>query len=405
VVYLKVLGLHIKEQLSNIFFKGDNYILIEILNHYVQVTVFKASPEQKKIRVIRNLVQPVPDFAAFPVLHATKNLLQKIRNLKKYKIILSFDSAFATTVHSSTSLVRSHQKEVIDEADLDNLISQAIWRFFDRNRLKVAQKMNIDDVDVILSDVRIRGIKLDGHRIVNPIGFKAKAVEIFFSQTFLTREIMRGIRDLLPKENVVLIVETGTAISHLLSRISGHGQFLVANLFPNQTAVYSAAGGRLAHLDNFEWGEENVHHSLYRHLRLDPEIAQSIVSRYSESDTSQNFLRRFENILLKELQIFANGLESLADSEVSEVYVNPFFHLPPIVFSDRFQNRFQKSLRLISLSTHFVTEKLGYEVQCKASAKVKNLATFLAAFSEVNFLPQNDKMSHLANRRVRWLVT
>lgn len=405
MVYLKVLGFNIREQLSRTFFKGDNYILIEILNHYVQVTVFKASLERKKILVLRNFIQPVPDFAAFPVLHATKNLLGNIRNLKKYKIILSFDSGFATTIHSSTSLVRSHQKEVIDEADLDNLISQAIWRFFDRNRLKVAQKMNIDDVDVILSDVRIRGIKLDGHKIVNPIGFKAKSVEIFFSQTFLTREVMRGIRDLLPKENVVLIAETGTAMSHVLSRISESDRFLVANLFPNQTSVYSAVGGRLAHLDSFEWGEDNMHHSLFRHLRVDPEVAQAIVSHYSESNTSQNFLRRFENILLRELQIFANGLESLADKEVSEVYVNSFFRVPPIVFSDRFQNRFQKSLRLVSLSTQLITEKLGYEVQFKKSVKIKNLVTFLAVFSEINFLPQNDKMSHLANRRVRWLVT
>jgi len=405
MLYLKVLGFNIREQLSRIFFKGDNYILIEILNHYVQVTVFKASPEQKKIYILRNLVQPVPDFAAFPVLHVAKNLLVKIRNLKKYKIILSFDSSFATTIHSSTSLVRPHQKEVIDEADLDNLISQAIWRFFDRNRLKVAQKMNIDDVDVILSDVRIRGIKLDGHKIVNPIGFKAKAVEIFFSQTFLAREIMRGVRDLLPKENVVLIVETGTAMSHALSRIAAHNQFLVANLFPDRTAVYSAVGGRLAHLDSFDWGEEHMHHSLYRHLRVDPEIAREIVASYAGSNTSQNFLRRFENILLKELQMFAHGLESLASEEVEEVYVNSFFHLPPIVFSDRFQNRFQKSLRLVALSTQLITEKFGYEVQFKKSAKLKNLTTFLAAFSEMNFLPQNDKMSHLANRRVRWLVT
>jgi hypothetical protein len=161
----------------------------------------------------------------------------------------------------------------------------------------------------------------------------------------------------------------------------------------------------LAHLDNFEWGEQNVHHSLFRHLRIDPEVAEMIISHYSESNASQNFLRRFENILLKELQMFANGLESLAHDEVSAVYVNSFFQLPPIVFSDRFQNRFQKSLRLIALSTPLITEKLGYEVQFKKSVHVKNLATFLAAFSETTFLPQNDKMSHLANRRVRWLVT
>jgi len=387
------------------FLYGDNYLLIEVLNHYVQITVLKASLERRKIYIKKNWILPVADFNISGILRELEAGLKKVRKLERYKIILSLDSDFATTIHSSVSLVRPNRKETIDEADIDNLISQAIWRFFDRKRLRVARKMNIDDVDVLLSDVRIRGIKLDGHKIVNPIGFKAKSVEIFFSQTFIIRELMRGIRDLLPKDNIALITESGTAMSHVLNRVLEENQFLVANLFPNQTSVFSALNGRLAHLDNFGWGENDLVHLLARYFRVDPPVARQIIQNYAEDNASQVFLRRFENILVKELQLFANGLETLANDGVSLVYVNSFFTMPPIVFSGRFQSRFEKSLKLVPLSTNLITEKLGYDVQLKKTVRVRNLFSLLSAFFEINFLPQNDKMSHLANRRVRWLVT
>ena len=378
--------------------------MVEILNHYIQITLFKANPEKKSIYITKSWIKEMPEFSVLNALKEAKLLLKKIRKLEKYKIILSLDSKFATTVYSSISLVRPHPKEVIDEADIDNLISQAIWRFFDRNRLKVAQKMDIDDVDVLLSDVRIRGIKLDGHKIVNPIGFKAKAVEIFFSQTFVVRDFMRGFRELLSKDSIALITETGTAMSHILSRALVRDRFFVANLFPNQTSVFLADSGRLSHHDSFDWGENDLTHLLDRYLHIDQATAKSLIQTYANGNASENFSRRFENILAKELQMFANGLESLSENEPMDIYLNPFFLMPPVVFTSRFNSRFQKPLKLLPLSTNLITEKFGYDVQFKKSAQVKNLFSFLAAFLEINFLPQNDKMSHLANRRVRWLV-
>ncbi len=385
-------------------------MVIEILNHYVQATVIKANLEDKKIRIIQNFIKPVGlpaqavEFSLPVVLLKLKELLKKVRNLEKYNIILSLDSCFSATTYASVPLVRQHPKDAIDEADLDNLISQAIWRFFDKNRYKVAKKLDIDEVDVLLSNVQIRGIKIDGHKIVNPIGFKAKAVEVFFSQTLVGREFMGGLRDLIPKEKIALITEAGTAMSHILSRALGKEDFFVANLFPNHAAFFSASNGRLAHHDNFNWGEKDMNELLSGHFCVDSEVAGLVMQKYVTSCASQNFTRRFENVLGKELQIFANGLESLINEDSADIYLNPFFTLPPILFSDRFKNRLAKSFKLSALSTNIITEKLGFEVQCNEFVKVKNLFSLLSAFLEINFLPQNDKMSHLANRRVRWLV-
>jgi len=395
----------VKELFSNLFFGGENYIVLEILNHYIQATILKANLESKKIRVTKNWTVPIGDFNILAVLDELKPLLKKIRRLEKYKVILSLDSSFAATIYALVPLVRQHPRDVIDEADLDNLISQAIWRFFDKNRFKVAQKLGIDEVDVLLGDIRVRGIKIDGHKVVNPIGFKAKAVEIFFSQTLIGRQLMRGIRDLIPKENIIFMTETGTAMSHVLSKSLGKDNFFLANLFPNNSAVFSVSNGKMSHHDDFKWGEDNIRSSLSEHFAVDNDTAGEIVGRYVENNISQNFSRRFETVLGKELQTFANGLESLIDKDSADIYLNPFFAAPPLLYADRFKDRMRKSFKLMSLSTNLITENLGYEVHFNKSVKIKNIFTVLAVFLELNFLPQNDKMSHLANRRVRWLVT
>lgn len=380
-------------------------MVIEILNHYIQVTVLRTDFKHKEITITKTFYKEIEELHPVTTLKEVKKILKKITNLKKYRIVLSLDSLFATTMYSSVSLVRTNPKEVIDEADLDNLISQSIWRFFDKHRFKVAQKMNVDEVDVLLTDVRIRDIRIDSHRVVNPIGFKAKSVEIFFSQTFITREFLRELREFIPRENIELMIEGGTALAHVLSHARGSSDFYVANLFPNHTAVFAADNQRFGHHDSFEWGGDDLKKHLGRHLHLDSVAAEDMIRAYSSDNASGGFLRKFETILVQELNVFANGVESLVDSGPSEVYVNSFYNMPPVIYSSRFQNRFQKPVKLLSLSTNFITEKLGYKIQYNTSVEVRNPLMLTGAILELTLLPQNDTMSHLANRRVRWLVT
>ncbi|MDE2001042.1 MAG: hypothetical protein KGI60_00565 [Patescibacteria group bacterium] len=385
--------------------KGDKYIVVEILGRDIRVTVLRTDFSHKQITVARTWQATAADDTPLAALKEVKKILRRIPNAKTHKIVLALDSRLATTMYASVSLVRQNAKEVIDEADLDNLISQAIWRFFDKHRFKVSQKMNIDEVDVLLTDVRIRDIRIDGHRVVNPIGFKAKSVEIFFSQTFVPREFMRDIRELLPKENIVLMMEAGTALAHILSHVRGDGDFYVANLFPKHTAVFASLRQRFGHQDWFDWGGDHLPSSVSRYFHLDPDTSRALIRLYATENMSGGFSRKFEPMLVTELTSFANGIESMVGDDPSEVYVNTIAEMPPVLFSSRFQNRFRKPVKLLSLSTQFITEKLGYGIHYMKAGEMDNPLICVSSLLELALLPQEDTLSHLANRRVRWLVT
>ena len=111
------------------------------------------------------------------------------KNFGGYKTILALDSDFAHTVNSSIGIIRDNPKETITESDLDNILFQALWRFFDRYRATAAGRLGVGDVDVVLSDIRVGEIKLDGHKVINPVGFKAKSAEIYLSETFISRKL------------------------------------------------------------------------------------------------------------------------------------------------------------------------------------------------------------------------
>jgi hypothetical protein len=287
------------------------------------------------------------------------------------------------------------------------LISQAIWRFFDKQRPKAAKKMGVEEIDVLLSDVRIRGIKVDGHRVVNPLGFKAKSIEIYLSETYAVRNFIKGIREIIPTNKIIFISEAGTILSHALLNNNKEEKrpiFLV-NLFPNQTAIFQASIGHLSHLDNFKWGGNSFADNLRENFKVDHAVAHSVIDIYNKSGGSPHFTKRMENILMEECQVLANGIESITP-EAGKIYINSYFNLPVCLISDRFKSKFSKNYSVQLLSTESVMKNFGFTLQFNKSAKkIINSATLLSVLFELAVMPKNEKISYLANRRVRWLLS
>jgi len=387
--------------------KAPNFLVIEVINHYLQVTLISADFAVKNILIQKNWIKEIDRLDSEYLLREIKKILKKLPKKSDFEVILNLDSSLATTIYSSVSLLRPKPKELIDEADLDNLISQAIWRFFDKQRPKAAKKMGVEEIDVLLSDVRIRGIRVDGHRVVNPLGFKAKSVEIYLSETFAVRDFAKGIREIMPAYKIVFVSEAGTTLSHALLNASQDktAPLFLVNLFPNQTSVFHASAGRLHHIDSFNWGGNSFLNNLKENFRLDHTAASSIIDLYNKNGGSPHFSRRLENILIEECQVLANGIESLV-SETGKLYINPYFSLPACLISDRFESRFNKNFKIQLLSTDSVMKNFGFTLQfSKSAGRIKNPATLFSVLLELSMMPKNEKISYLANRRVRWLLS
>ncbi len=385
-------------KILSLFRRDDRFLVLEIFDKYVRGALIKADPAEKQVRVLRFKEGNSADDAGL------KKFLKHFGNLSGNKIILGLDSHLATTVYAATVVVRDNFKDLIDEPNLDNLISQAIWKFFDRQRTRVASKMSVSDMDIVLSDVRIRGIKLDGHKVVNPLGFKAKSVEIQFSQTFLTRDIVNRIKKLFPKNQILFVGECGTTWSNVIGQATEADNFVLANLFFDKTSVFIGDRGQRNYWDNFLWGQYNVMQSLAEELLVSAPISKEIIRRYLTDNMSPALKRRLETIFMKELHLFANSLSGvLAKTDTKMVYVHALFEVPNL-FSNSFKNKFDRPVTLVPVDLDLVSQNLGFKIECNCEADNKQLFGLLAHFMEWQMSPMDDKMSQIAMRRVRWLA-
>ncbi len=372
--------------------------MIEILPHLTQISLVYGDLENKELELVKSRIVIGRDPGLI-----TKTL-KHFGKLGRHRIILALDSKIASTLYSSVVLVRDNPRDPIDESDLDNLLSQAVWKFFDRQRAKIAAKIGVNDFDVLLADVRIGNIKLDGHRVVNPLGFRAHSVEVQLNQTFTTRQALNDFKKVLPVGSVSFITEAGTAWSHLVSRIHKDELFAVANIFPGQTSLFIGEGFRLGHHADLSWGENNLLGIISETLKISPATARAVIGRYLEKNTSPNFEKKLEGFLMEELSDWAGQVNgAFSNRAVGVLYLNTCFEMPRPVFAPNFRSKFRSAVKVLPLNEEFLNEH--YQFKFKYSKGIDRQSGFstLAAVLEATFLPQYDKMSQMAKKRVRWL--
>jgi len=379
--------------LLNFFDKRERFLIVELLSHGVRVSSVKADLEKEKL-LLGKIVET--DRAKL------KKVISKFGNLSKLKIIIGLHPRFATTIYSGISLLRDNPRDPIDDADLDNLLSQAVWKFFDRHRAKAATKMEVGEIDVLLADVRIGQIRLDGHRVVNPIGFKARTIEVQLSQTFTTRAIVNELKAALPLSDAAFISESGTAWLHVISQLHKDEEVLLANVFAQETDLFSKRDGRLAFQDQLLWGSHNLVKALAAALAVSPGIAQDILQLCAIGEVSPAVAKKLEGVLIEELQTLINGLETALAKGQRIIYINSFFDLPPLVFSNTMKHKFSTVVRLFPANPEFVSVNYRFGLEYKELPAAYNLFSIAALILESNLLP-NDKMSQIARKRVRWL--
>lgn len=390
---------------KKLFRFNEKYLFVGIFSDCVEIAFLGVDLERRKIKVNKVFSSSYDSFNSLKALREARLFLKKTRNLENYNFIFCLDSRLATTFESVASVMRKNFSEPITEADMDNLASEAVWRVFDRQRSKIAKKMGVADVDVSLFSSRVKEIKIDGHKVVNPIGFTAKSLEFHLEHTCVSRDFVCDILKLFPPDKVAFLGEAGTVLSRFIAEKSKDGNLYLADIFSNRTDIFSASKGKLFYADSLNWGKNNIINSLQSRLLLDSESAGGILSAYLMAGGSKDFLRRIENIVLEESEFLAKGLESVIGDSSAEVCANPFFDIPPAIFSQRFRERFKKDFKLTPLSTDFIGEGFDFELKFNRTAGIRNIPIFSVFIREGCFAPKEDAINKIIKRRVRWLAS
>ncbi|MBI2514719.1 hypothetical protein HYV91_00805 [Candidatus Wolfebacteria bacterium] len=313
------------------------------------------------------------------------------------KVIISFSPDFALTYYEHVVLNRDRPNELMTEADLDNLISQALWKIFDEKRRQSAKQLVLSDLDILLADTKITDFRIDGRRVLDPLRHSGREASIGISQTFVNRTIFKKIVSVLPRRvKLLLVVDGGAATSRLLSsRFSQSRDFIFADVLDARTNLYSvsqSSGLKIGFHDYFPWGEKNFFEGVARDLKIPVDLIQSLVKKISEGKVSLTLGRQLKKIISEELAMLIHGLERAKETlKVNSLYL-VFRPLRGIDF-------FPKMVRLVEADR--LMEDLGFVF----SSDLKNSSiSSIASFLEFYFLREGDILNHIAKRRMRWLM-
>jgi len=295
------------------------------------------------------------------------------------KEIIDLDSDSAVTIFSFVGITRKNPKEDLGMLDLQNYISQAIWKFFDSSRSGVAERLGVDEVDMLLTDARVMGIKIDGHRVVNPQGFTGKKLEIFMVITMVRRDKF---------VDSAYLFEGGSIRAYLLAKKLNFEDIIYVEVSDTTTTIFVSGENGIKYIDSFEWGGRSLVDSIEREFQVKSFTADGIYTRHANGMVSENVGKRLDKLFYDTFEYFVNGVTESMKSflgsrkrNAPSVHLRTFFPVPESVHRKRFPLG-DKRIRFLSS----VGES---ELNVFVEDEVHDV------YSELN---------DLARRRIKWLM-
>ncbi len=257
--------------------------------------------------------------------------LKKKKDSERVKL-LGLDSSEATTIFSSILILRDSKKP-LTEVDLENYISQAIWKFFDRHRSEAARRLKINEIDIVLNDARVVRIKVDGHQVLNPEGFEGKEIEICLGGTLMERN---------KAVNSMHVFETGTLNAYLLLKDKGIESAIYAEIMDDITRVFFTTDTYTSFLDEFDWGKNDLLESISLKLGIDMQTSEGVYESFLNNQVSTRIEKLIKEIFdssfsnfIKGLDACVNNFSSLGTLKNHPIFVKSF-NFPESIYSKQF---------------------------------------------------------------------
>ncbi len=289
--------------------------------------------------------------------------------------IIDLNPDKAVTIFSTVKITREHPTQALTPVDLENHISQAVWKFYNDCRGEAAERLNKSEMDLVMTDARVVGVKIDGHQVINPSGFTGRELEIKLCIS-MTGE----------KNNESVGVEGGSIRAHILSHSEDidHGYYI--EIKEDMSHIFSITDEKIAHLNSFNWGRQNLDKAVRDKLDLDNDVAYSIYAQYADGKVSEKMDRFLGRIFWASFGEFVNALlmnvrneGALKLKEVPPVYVSADFILPEQIF----RRRYPLGKKYISLK--------------KSPTKLD-----IEGFLEDGIHGIYEDLNELAKRRIKW---
>jgi hypothetical protein len=384
----------------------EHFFVIETIGGVLRLSLLTVVTANKQVRLIKTIEAQVPDKPAEAFADAIPELLRQFRLPATVRIIALLDHRRATVLSGVISLMRSDPKAEIKQAELENLVSQGLWKMTGIHRNRAATKMEIPEVRVRLADADVVQVRLNGHRVVNPVGFVARSVELCFRETFVDAQLLARLGETLTEDNLAAVFEGPAVLAGLVARLHSQSEFLFVSVGARESVVYHVNQMVISYVDSFGWGTEMLKSGAAKQFEVDGDTIDRMLEQYYRREVSPAIRRALEAATSGELAMLSNGIAAhLPSGKKVPVYVHAALPLPSFLFDEAFSRRLGLSLTLTAVNERFIGEHTGFVVDLQHQGTGASQFTYdcaLAAVADVQTASNSSVMSKAAKQRARW---
>lgn len=143
-----------------------------------------------------------------------KELIEHLRNVP---LILSLDSSLAYTSITPFRLNLEGDARK-DRLEFHGILRELVNRANLETRLLAARALGVEDLDSVLFDARVMGLKMDGKGIAGWPQIGGKKLEGTLHATFTTRPVFHELQEVLQTRKEIFVTEEGKAALLVLER-------------------------------------------------------------------------------------------------------------------------------------------------------------------------------------------
>ena len=318
------------------------------------------------------------------------------------KVVAVADSSFATTIPIPLDLSREpgteHSEVILPE--LENLIAQAMGKIFNQCRSEAAARLHIHEIDTIMVGAKARSFKVDGHLVVNPIGFTGKKISLLLELTFTGRVLFEDLKQFFNAPEDFFFAESAQVRLVSLARVRKLPLNLIVDEGSRGASLFVLQKTKdeypVLYREKLAWSFDSLFVRIAAELGVSDIVAREIYRAYLSKSMSESALRAFKRFIDPAVEQFLKevGKEKLKGLVYMDVEHDMPFALPYKYGAATFDQ----------FPLAEILQQLGFAGREGDFAPDAVVSRHLMPFIEAYFDKSNSDINQKLHRRLHWLA-
>lgn len=249
------------------------------------------------------------------------------RNFFKGGLTIGIAGGFVKGRGSVLRLVREDARAKIGEAELKNIFSKVHQKTLELLRSQIFEEGMGADVQ-LLSAV-LQDVKIDGYRVVNPLGFKGREIFLNVYETYSSGQDHKIFQD-IGKElgfRDIMVIDESFALASVLKNTPGDDSRIFVDIGRETTSVAVVDKGVIIFTSSFNLGGKIFTRRLSQEFGVSFPEAEGIKRRYENGKLSPAVLLGIEKSLERDVRLWVTALASVLQDITSREVLPNFFYL------------------------------------------------------------------------------